>query len=113
MELSFFCSCCRHLYGFSESDLCYNGLLWSRQGHYKKNRSKKVRPIKEKKTSGLLSISVPIQVRYDLKRRYANLTRKQLDELLDRPDIVGAIKREPVGGGCRGGEDYVNSYARV
>ncbi len=30
-------------FGFSEVDICYNGLLLSRQGHFKKNKSKKVR----------------------------------------------------------------------
>ncbi len=37
------------VFGFSEADICYNGLLFSRQGLFNKNKSKKVR--------------------YDLKRR--------------------------------------------
>lgn len=67
------CKTFRSLFGFSDSDMHYNGLLFSRQGLYRKNKSKKIR--------------------YDLKRRYAKLFKDQLDGLLNRVDIQNATRR--------------------
>ncbi len=67
------CKTFRSLFGFSDSDMHYNGLLFSRQGLYRKNKSKKIR--------------------YDLKRRYAKLFKDQLDGLLNRVDIQHATRR--------------------